>query len=83
MMDELENSWRKLALIEQEQDVVEIDEIGENLGADGKYFLVGSLWTTRMFNNQAMLGPMKSLWRPRKGMNADILSDKRFLFTFY
>lgn len=51
MMDELEYSWKRLALTEQEQDVVEIDGDEGNEGESGKYFLVGSLWSTRPFNN--------------------------------
>lgn len=83
IMDELEDSWRRLALTEQEKDVVEVDTGEENEEEEGKYLLVGSLWSVRPFNNQAMLGLMKSLWRPRKGMDTDVIGDNRFLFTLY
>lgn len=82
-MEELEDSWRRLALTEQEEEVVEIDAADESTDEEDRYTLVGSLWSDCPFNNQAMLGLMKSLWRPRKGMDTDVLSDNRFLFTLY
>lgn len=82
-MEELEDSWKRLALIEQEQEVVEIDVDDAQIDGEDKYVLVGSLWTDRPFNNQAMIGLMKTLWRPRKGMEIDILSYNKFMFTFY
>lgn len=82
-MNELEETWRKLALTEQEQDVVEIEPEDTNLEEEDKFFLVGTLWSNRTFNNQALISLMKTLWRPRKGIDVDVISDNRFLFTLY
>lgn len=81
-MEELESSWNKLALTENEQETVEIDE-EETEEDPNRFCLIGSLWSIRPFNHRAMLETMKTLWKPLKGVDMDIISDNRFLFTFY
>lgn len=81
-MEELENSWNKLAPTKGEQEIVEIEDCEIEVEQD-KYCLAGSLSSTRPFNHQAMMGTMKTLWKPLKGVDTDVISDNKFLFTFY
>lgn len=75
IMEEIEESWRRMALTEGEQEIIEVED---DLQTED-----GSMWSARPFNQQAMLGLMRSLWKPLKGVDIDILSENRVLFTFY
>lgn len=72
-----------MALTEGEQEIVEIEDELETRKTQSTYLLVGSLWSVRPFNHQVMMGMMKTLWRPLKGVDMKVLSDNRFLFTFH
>lgn len=66
-MEDLEESWNRMALTEGEQEVVEVEDYWETEEEHTKYCLVGSLWTVKPFNHQAMMETMKTLWKPLKG----------------
>lgn len=72
-----------MALTEAEQEVMEIEDELETGEDQSTYLLVGSLWSVRPFNHQAMLGMMRTLGRPLKGVDMAVIGDNRFLFTFY
>lgn len=82
-MEELEDSWEKMAFTEGEQEVIDIGDDLETGDEQNKYLLVGSMWSARPFNHQAMMGMMNMLWKPLKGVDMDIPCDNRFLFTFH
>lgn len=77
------NAWSKFGLTNEEKTMVYVEEEIDDLDDRTKFFLIGSLWYIRPFNNTAMINMMKTLRRPVEGVRCKIMGDNKFLFTLY
>ncbi|XVF50521.1 hypothetical protein PTKIN_Ptkin04bG0107900 [Pterospermum kingtungense] len=59
MIDKINERWRTLKLIEEEDDNIETEDNKLNDGCNN--WLVGKLLTNRLFKKDAMVGTMKAI----------------------
>ena len=74
---------RNLHLTKEERLVVNEGELGLEKEANSRVLtLVGSLFTPRSFNAQALRNIMKSAWRTKRGFMFRELAGNKFTFQF-
>ncbi|KAL2894912.1 hypothetical protein RDABS01_010821 [Bienertia sinuspersici] len=80
----LEEKWKALSLMEEEEDALicddEPDELSEQLVA---HCLVGKLLTNSPFNPEALKNTIKNLWKPSKGLVVTEIENNIFVLQFF
>lgn len=74
-MEDLQNLWKKLSLIEAKEVIVEKDEGGLEENIPQKYFVIGRLHSIRPFNVSVMISTLKAIWKLVKQLDVDIVND--------
>ncbi|XVF12151.1 hypothetical protein REPUB_Repub08aG0089600 [Reevesia pubescens] len=82
-MEEIENLWCSLQLIEEEQDgIIWGGFVEKEYKDEGDKWLVGKVKTSSPFNKEAMVSTMKIIWKLVKMVEIQMLEDNLFLFKF-
>lgn len=83
-IDEMEESFAKIRIEEEEEGGLSYEETQEDLlEIDVRWCLVGKFLTDSNIDFQAMQHKMASLWRPGREMFVKELDRNRYLFQFY
>ena len=82
-MDDMLGHWKGLAITEEEEDVLGIDEGMLEKGKGMRRFLVlAKILTRKPYSKEAFKRTMTSLWKTDGGVSARSLEYDIFLFTF-
>ena len=83
MADELEELWKKLTVIEEEEeDIILGSNSTEVAKEEGKNCIVTKVVTQRSVNVEALKKNMRMLWKPNKGLQVSEIEDNLFLAEF-
>ncbi|KAL2905283.1 hypothetical protein RDABS01_003993 [Bienertia sinuspersici] len=81
MSNDLIEGWRKLRLIEEEEDAIDLDEIpDEELECQVSLALVGKLFTQNSFNIEALKFVLRTSWKPTKEDREKVIEQGPWAF---
>lgn len=83
MASELEEAWKKMKLMEEEEEAVICDEEVDERMEYKALCLWGILVTENHFNVGAMKTILKNVWKPVKGVIIRELDKNLFAFQFF
>lgn len=75
--NETEGKERDKDIVDWEEEGVEEEEAGVELG------LVGKIWTNRNINMNAFMTTMKNVWQPKHGMHITSVGKNTYVYQFY
>ncbi|KAI8010966.1 Uncharacterized protein LOK49_LG06G02403 [Camellia lanceoleosa] len=79
----LDDLINKMALTKEEEEMVVVGEDHLKPAEEKSWLcLVGTVFTTRPFNSDALRSTMESVWNPSKGMRTRVINKNLFLFQF-
>ena len=83
MVDELEELWKKLTFMEEEDTSIKLDSSSTNAARKvGKYCAVIKILSQRSINVDALRKNLRMLWKPNKGVQISKLEEDLYLVEF-
>ena len=83
MAEELEESWKKLNFMEEEDTRIDLDSTSTKAAkAVGKCCAIMKIWTQRSINLDALRKNLRMLWKPNKGVQISEVEEEVFLVEF-
>ena len=83
MVDELEELWKKLTFMEEEDTSIKLDSSSTNAARKvGKYCAVIKILSQRSINVDALRKNLRMLWKPNKGVQISELEEDLYLVEF-
>ena len=83
MAEELEELWKKLTFMEEEDTRIELDNRSTSVARKvGKYCAVMKILSQRSINVDALRKNLRMLWKPNKGVQISEIEEELFLVEF-
>lgn len=83
MVDEIVNKWAQLRLSEEEEDTVELGNVEDENQRERLWLsLVGKLFTTKSYNEEAIKKTMQQIWNFSKGVIIRTIGNNLFIIQF-
>ncbi|CAN0866840.1 hypothetical protein LINGRAHAP2_LOCUS9390 [Linum grandiflorum] len=79
----MERELRRLALLDDDRELEVPKVLADAPVEEFRYCLVGTFFTEKAYNFNAMRSQLANLWKPKEGVTIEDKGDGLILFLFY